>query len=140
MTVHRIIITPTLNKEGRPKRSSKGPFFDASYEGRVIVVGSTEPCLDAARALKARGLTGRLEMWDTVLPYCRFYADIDKVAGLTVREGNEAPRLVKFESFAPRDAPDGDFASGGIRIPQTDEARPTDCLQRLPGHSEGRGA
>ena len=55
MKVNRIVITPTLDKEGRPRRSSKGPLFDASYEGQVIVLGSTEPGLDAARFLKARG-------------------------------------------------------------------------------------
>ena len=134
MTVHRIFITPTLKKDGRHKGSSKGPLFNASYEGQVIVVGSTEPCLYAARILKAKGLTGRLEMWDTVLPYCRFHTDIDKVAGLTVREGDELPRLVKFKSFAPRHAQDGDFSSGGIQVAQTGETRPVDSRPALTGN------
>jgi hypothetical protein len=126
MIVHRIIITPTLDKDGRHKRSSKGPLFNASYEGQIIVVGSTEPCLDAARILKARGISGRLEMWDAVLLYCRFHVDIEKAAGLTVREGHEPPRLVKFESFAPRNSPEGNFESGGTTVAQTAETRPTD--------------
>jgi hypothetical protein len=133
MNAHRIIITPTLDMEGRQKRSSKGSLFDASYEGQVIVVGSTEPSLDSARALKARGLTGRLEMWDAVLPYCRFRANLDKAAGLTVREGDEPPRLVKFESFAPHNVQDGGLASGGATVSQTAETGPGESPAALMG-------
>jgi hypothetical protein len=123
MTVHRIVITPTLNKEGRHKRSSKGPLFGASYEGQVIVIGSTEPCLDGARVLKARGLSGRLEMWDSFLPYCRFHVDIEKAAGLTIEEGDSLPRLRKYRVYLGGDAQDGDFGSGGIPVAQTGESR-----------------
>ena len=133
MTVHRIIITPTLDKEGRSKRSSKGPLYDATYEGQVIVIGSTEPCLDAARVLKARGLSGRIEMWDTVLPYCRYHADIDKAAGLTIEEGDCQPRLRKYRSYPGRHAPDGDFASGGVSVAQTEETRPSESPAALTG-------
>ena len=86
MTEHRIVVTPTLDKEARHRRSSKGQLFDASHEGQIIVVGSTEPCLDAVRILKARGLTRRLEMCDTVFPYCRFHTDIDKAPGRPSRK------------------------------------------------------
>lgn len=126
MKVHRIVITPTLDKDGRPRRSSKGPFFDASYGGQVIVMGATEPCLAAARILKARGITGRLEMWDAVLAYCRFHMDIEKAAGLTIEEGDSLPRLRKYRAHPGSDAQDGDFASGGTEIAQTRESRPTD--------------
>ncbi len=131
MTVHRIVITPSFDKEGRPRRSSQGPLFNANYGGQVIVTGSTEPCLAGARILKARGLTGRLEMWDTVLPYCRFHTDIDKAAGLTIEEGDGLPRLRKYRVHPGRVAQDGDFASGGIPVAQRAESRPTDS-PRLP--------
>jgi hypothetical protein len=137
MTVHRIVITPTLDMEGRHRRSSKGPLFDACYEGQVIVVGSTEPCLDSARALKARGLTGRLEMWDTVLPYCRFRANIDQAAGLTIEEGDRLPTLRKYREFSGRPAQDGNIASGGTEIPQTAEARPSESPAALTGNLAG---
>lgn len=123
LEAHRIIVTPSLDKEGRPRRSSKGPLFDTSYEGQVIVVGSTEPCLDAARILKARGLSGRLEIWDTLLPYCRFHTDIDKAAGLTIEEGDGLPRLRKYRFYPGGDAQDGDFAFGGISVAQTGKGR-----------------
>ena len=95
MTVHRIFITPTPGKVFLHQCSQKGPLFDVTYDGQVIVIGSTEPCLAAARVLKARGLSGRLELWDAVLPYCRFHTDIDKAAGLTIEEGDSLPRLRK---------------------------------------------
>jgi hypothetical protein len=137
MTVHRIIITPMLDREGRHKRSSKGPLFDATYEGQVIVIGSTEPSLDAARILKASGHSGRLEMWDTVLPYCRLHVDIDQAAGLTVEEGDSLPRLRKYRAYPGRDAQDGNFASGGIPIAQTAEARAGESPAALAGRLAG---
>lgn len=140
MTVHRIFIKPTLDEEGRHRRSSKGPLFDASYEGRVIVIGSTEPCLTAAHVLKASGLTGKLEMWDSVLPYCRFQTVIDKAAGLTVEEGESLPRLRKYRAYPGGDAQDGDFASGGIPVAQTGESRSSEssaALGQIPAGQQG---
>lgn len=140
MTVHRIVITPSFDKEGRPRRSSKGSMFDASCEGQVIFIGSTEPCLAAARMLKARGLSGRLEMWDTVLPYCRFHTDIDKAAGLTIEERDGLPRLRKYRVHPGGDALGGNFPSGGIPVAQTGETRPGESPPMLLAQQEGRGA
>ena len=133
VAVHRIVIAPTLDQECCQRRSSKGPLFDASYEGRVIVIGSTEPCLAAARVLKASGLTGKLEMWDSVLPYCRFHTDIEKAAGLTIEEGERQPRLRRYVSRGGGMAKYGDFASGGIPVAQTGESRPTDSPRTPTG-------
>ena len=133
MKVHRIIITPSLDKERRPRRSSKGSLFDASYEGQVIFIGSTEPCLSAARILKERGLTGRLEMWDAVLTYCRFHTDIDTAAGLTIEEGDCLPRLRKYRAHPGGDAQDGDFASRGTHLAQTRESHPTESTRKPTG-------
>jgi hypothetical protein len=140
MMAHRIVITPTLDKEGRHKRSSKGSLFDTNYEGQAIAVGSTEPCLDAARILKARGLSGRLEMWDTVLPYCRFHTDIDKSAALTIEEGDSLPRLRMYRVRPGGDAQDGDFASRGIPVAQTGEGRSSEspaALGQIPTGQQG---
>jgi hypothetical protein len=133
MTFHRITISPTLDKEGRHKRSSKGPLFDTNYEGHAIAVGSTEPCLDAARALKAMGLTGRIEMWDTALPYCRFHTNIDKAAGLTIEEGDSLARLRRYRFYPGGDAQDGDFASGAVPVAQTGKGRSGESRAALTG-------
>jgi hypothetical protein len=140
MTAHRIVIRPTLDMKGRPKLSFKGPLFNASYEGEVIVVGSTEPCLDASRILKARGLTGRLEVWDTKLPYCRFHTDIAKAARSTIEEGDSLPRLRKYRVHPGGGAQDGNFASGGVPVAQTEENRPTDYSHRLLSYPDERSA
>jgi hypothetical protein len=137
MTVHRIVILRSLDKEGRPRRSSKGSMFDASYEGHVIVIGSTEPCLAAARILKARGLSGKLEMWDAVLPDCRFHTDIDKAAGLTIEEGDSLPRLRKYRAHPGGDAQDGDFGSRGIPVAQTGEGRSSESRAAIAGNAAG---
>lgn len=66
-------------------------LFRATYRPRpgaesVIVDSSRQPLLDAARYFKARGMTGTLEMWDDRRPYPRMSGDIDKLAGLTIKE------------------------------------------------------
>lgn len=114
---HRILITPSRDSNKAPRHNSRGALYDVSYEGHVIVTDSTEPCLAACRALKAMGITGRLEMWDDVLPYVRLTADIDKAASLTVEEGDRLPRLRTYRSYRGGDAQDGDLVAGGYLTP-----------------------
>ena len=121
--IHKIIIAPSRNSDGNPRHSSRGALFDASFEGETIVTGSTQPLLDACRVLNAKGLSGPVEMWDNVLPYYRFKTDIDKAAGLTIREGDGLPRLVRFESLAPGDITQPFSAAGGIPVAQTENGR-----------------
>ena len=94
---HKIIITPSSN--GNPRHNSRGAQYDAAFEGETIVTGSTQPLLDACRVLKARNLSGAVEIWDKVLPYYRFRADIEKAAGQNIREGDGPPRYERFKSF-----------------------------------------
>lgn len=124
--IHRIVITPSRDSNKAPRHNRRGTLFDATYEGRVIVTRSTEPCLAACRALKEMGLSGRLEMWDTVLPYVRLTADISTSATKTIREGDEVPRLVEYTPFAPRSALDGDLAFSGVGVAKAVKNRPTD--------------
>jgi hypothetical protein len=133
MKTHRIVITPSLDKENRHRRSSKGPLFDANYEGRLIVIDSAEPCLAAARVLKARGLTGRLEMWDTAVPFCRFNTDIDKAAGLTIEEGDSPPRFREYRVYPGGDTQNGNFASGSIPVAHTGKGRSTETPRTPTG-------
>ena len=131
--IQRIVITPSLDSNQAPRHNSRGALYDVTYEGRVIVTDSTEPCLAACRSLKERGISGRLEMWDTVLPYVRLTADIGSAGQKTIREGNHPPRLVEYVPFAPRSAQDGDLATGGIPAAQTGESRPTDSPRTPTG-------
>ena len=81
---HTIIITPSRDSNQNPRHSAGGPLFDVSYHGQIIITATTEPCLDGARALKALGCSGKLEMWDDITPNVRLTANIDTAAKLTV--------------------------------------------------------
>ena len=79
--------------------------------------------------MKALGYSGKLELWDDITPYVRLTADIDNAAKKTIREGDDPPRFVKYVSFAPRSALDGDLAFRGVPVAQTGKSRPTDSLR-----------
>jgi hypothetical protein len=115
-TIHRIIVTPVLRSNGKQRAIRSGAVYTASYLGEVIVMGSTQPALDAARILHARGLTGLLEMWDEVSPHYRFRIGITNAAKLTIEEGDRRPRFVQFKSFDGRDTVEAFSARPGINM------------------------
>lgn len=131
--IHRIVITPSRDSNKAPRYNSRGALYDVTYDGRVIVTNAAEPCLAACRSLKEMGITGRLEMWDTVLPYVRLTADIDKAAKLTVREGDRPPAFAKFESFSQRLAKDGDLAARATLAPSNAERPPLEAVAQSAG-------
>lgn len=95
----KIYIEPTHHAVNR------GPCYCAwlgSQTGEPIIESSTQPFLDAARVLLARGITGPAELWDSVLPYARMRGDIAALAELTVTEGDDPPRFSRWKPFAPR--------------------------------------
>ena len=128
---HTIIITPALDSDNKPRHNSRGPLFDVSYHGQIIVTASTEPCLDGARALRAMGITGKLEMWDDVLPYVRLTADIDKAAKVTVEEGDRLPRLRTYRAYRGGDAQDGDLGAGATIAPLSQKNPPLESPAAL---------
>ena len=56
MTTHRVTIEPT-------QRSASRQFYRATYNGDEITKRSWDPEFAACRALKARGLTGRVDFF-----------------------------------------------------------------------------
>lgn len=70
-------------------------------DGMVIVDSTTQPLLDTARALLAKGVKGELQLWDATRPYCRMKGDIERLAGLMVLDG--ADRSPSFGKWRPRD-------------------------------------
>ena len=104
-----------------------------------IVIGSIQPCLDAARALKSCGTRGMIEMWDNNLPYCRFRIDIDKAAALTIEEGDSLPRLRKHRFHPGPGALGGKFTADGTKDAQKLGQRPnanSDSMIEDQGASE----
>jgi hypothetical protein len=68
-------------------RRQDGYRYSVLFDGNLLVERSRDPELDAARALLARGVTGRLTLLDGKTGRPRTILDIEKAAGLTVREG-----------------------------------------------------
>jgi hypothetical protein len=77
-------------------------------DGMVLVDGTTEPMLAAARVLQSKGITGRLEMWDSERPYCRLRGDIERLAAVTVTEGQDGIRFRKY----------GEHSQDGQELPE----------------------
>jgi hypothetical protein len=91
--VIRVLIEPT----GRVGK--RGPTYQVSYAGEVIVEASIAAEYDACRVLKSRGISGRMVTFGTDgLP--RLSMDIDKSAELTVTEGGgEGVRVRRWRPF-----------------------------------------
>ena len=62
----------------------------------MIVEASIQPLSDACRVLKARGLSGPIEMYDGVRPYALLQSTIDYEASITFHEGDHGLREVKW--------------------------------------------
>lgn len=78
---------------------ARGPRYRVRMnkpDGMVIIDGTTEPLFDAARVLVSKGIAGRLEMWDGQRPFCRMSGNIERLAGLTVSEGQDGIALRKY--------------------------------------------
>jgi hypothetical protein len=107
---HRIHIAPTTI------RGERGQYYRVHYEGAVLVDETWNPELESCRALLARGIVGRLEVWRFRQdhPYV-IIPDIAKAAEWTVEENEKwGPRFTRWrprQEDAPRNAIS---LSGGI--------------------------
>jgi hypothetical protein len=90
--------------------TTRGQLFDAAVDGRAIVARSTQPLLDAARALLAEGIDPRtwivMRHAGTVLDALR--STVGVAAGLTVKDdGGGKPVFGKWHPYdAPSRVPD----------------------------------
>jgi hypothetical protein len=77
-------------------------------DGRLLVPNTRDPEFAAARALLAKGVTGRLEVWRASAMFPAMTMDIEKAAGLrTMETESEGPKFVKWNS------PGSEFAGVG---------------------------
>src|SRR6478736_9121531 len=80
-------------------------LYCVEFDGELIVVGSRHPEHDLARALLARGLTGKVTMLDAKTGKPRTVVDIAKAAELCVsEESRDGLRIRKY-----RESPDSDL-------------------------------
>jgi hypothetical protein len=66
-------------------------------DGRLLVANTRDPAFAAARALLAKGVTGRLEVWRASATFPAMILDIERAALLrTVETETEGPKLAKW--------------------------------------------
>ena len=86
-----------------------GYLYSVIFDGKLIVDRSRDPECDAARALVARGIIGKLTMLDGKTGKPRTIIDIEKAARFTVEETGGIPRFRKYrerggsEGYSPED-------------------------------------
>src|SRR5262249_44646742 len=93
VNTYRVTIEPTL-------RTASRQFYRATYNGQEIVARSWDPEFDACRALKARGLSGRVEFfWEGVLHPCLIVRNLARGARLHAYEDEiHTPALRRWQS------------------------------------------
>jgi len=116
VTTYRVLIQPTY-------RNASRQFYRATFNGEEIVTRSWGPEFAACRALKARGLTGRVEFFRAGLPHpCLVVRDLAEGAGLRTAEDEcREPVLKKWQPFK-RDS----IVTEGSRSPAAQRAAFTD--------------
>lgn len=79
---------------------STGYRYDIEHEGEVVVRGSRVPLCDAARWCQGVGKNGLLEVWRYGGSGPAMKGEIQRYAGLTVRETKTiGPRFEKWVPF-----------------------------------------
>jgi hypothetical protein len=74
-----------------------------TYAGETLVEGRRNPIFDACRALLARGITGRLEVWRRGKTTADMQLDIERGAGLAICEtATVSLRIVPWQPWRPR--------------------------------------
>jgi hypothetical protein len=83
--------------------TEQGQRYRVTYAGETLVEGCRNPIFDACRALLARGITGRLEIWRRGKKSADMQLDIEKGAGKVICE--TAAQSLRVESVSRRGPP-----------------------------------
>jgi hypothetical protein len=65
-----------------------GQRYRARYAGAMLVKSSRYPELDACRALRARGITGTIQVWHSDAMYAAMHVDIEQGAAIAAATSN----------------------------------------------------
>jgi hypothetical protein len=97
-----ILVSPSNETDGCRAYSTRGPLFDATVSGRLIVSRSTQPLLDGCRVLLAEGIEprSRIGMRHAGSETDAMVTTVGSAARLTVREGGGAPMFRRYEDGA----------------------------------------
>lgn len=82
------------------KFAPTGVRYRVWHDGQILLHSSKNPEMDAARALSAKGVTGRLQWKRKHRPQIDGSGLIAVLATLTISEGDSsAPRIVKWVEY-----------------------------------------
>jgi hypothetical protein len=98
-----LVVSPSLNADGRRAYSTRGQLFDGKVDGRFVVKRSTTPFCDAARVLLAEGIRPDTAL---VMRHAGSVADalrstVGAAAGLTVADDTGGKPV--FRKWSPYD-------------------------------------
>lgn len=95
-----MIVSPSRNSDGRKAYSARGQLFDGRVDGVLVVGRSTQPFLDGAREMLARGYAARerLIMRHLDSGVDALISSIGYAASRTVAEGDSYPRFVPYQA------------------------------------------
>jgi len=107
------MLTARLHPPARKEGVCYNGLYCVEFDGELIVVDSRDPEHDLARALLARGLTGKVTMLDAKTGKPRTVIDIAKAAELCVsEESRDGLRIRKYrgspDSTPPTAEDEGD--------------------------------
>jgi hypothetical protein len=79
----------------------RGQWYRVHHGGAVLIEHTWNPEYDAARALVAKGVTGRVEVWRAGKPHADTTFIAERAAKLTIEENEKVgPRLIPWKAFA----------------------------------------
>jgi len=86
---------------------ASGLRYRVTHNGVTLIESTKNPEFDSARALLAQGIVGQLEVWRRGASSPAMRLDIEKVARLTVEEGDvEGLRFVRWRPLSLDNVPD----------------------------------
>jgi len=77
--------------------------YSVLFDGKLLVEGSRDPECDAARALLAQGITGKLTLCDGKTGRPRTIIDIEKAAKLRTYDDSRGLGWEKWKPYQPLD-------------------------------------
>ena len=83
----------------RTNLTENGQRYRVMYAGEILAEGRLNPIFDACRALLARGITGRLEVWRRGKISADMQLDIAKGAALAMEESDK--KSIRLRRWVP---------------------------------------
>jgi hypothetical protein len=124
-----LVVSPSLNIDGRKAYSTRGQLFGGKVDGRFVAERSATPFCDAARVLFAEGIKPDtvLVMRHTNLPDDALRSPVGVAAGLTVAdESGGKPIFRKWspydrEEALPKASPVRETDPAAVQVPELPE-------------------